>query len=193
MRKVLIFALFTATLIMTGGCAKKVVNSKSYAKVPCDVNRGIKTYYDIDIDYISLANQAINAIFATVDTPPQKVLVTDFVDLTSLDNFSRLGYVFSNSIKNALIHEYNVNVIEAEVSKYFKISGNGLKILSRNVDNMRTQSFDVKRVLVGTYTYTDEEIIFFVKLINLDTGIIEGSFARKLPMNCEMMYLLSQK
>jgi len=182
------------SLLFLGGCHQnEVLSEKSYSKVPCDVNRGIKEYYDVDVDYISLANDAIISIFKTIDTVPQKVLVTDFVDLTSLNNFSRLGYVFSNSIKNALIHQYNVNVIEAEVSKYFKISGNGLKILSRDVNNIRTQTFDVKRVVVGTYTYTDEEIVFFVKLINLKSGIIEGSFAKKLPMNCEMMYLLSQR
>ena len=189
------YALFiTALIILFGGCNQKnVVSSKKYEKVPCDVNRGIKEYYDVDIDYIKLSDEAIVSIFKTIDSVPKKVLVTDFVDLTSLDNFSRLGYVFSNSIKNSLIHKYHVNVIEAEVSKYFKISGNGLKILSRNIDNMRTQTFDVKRVVVGTYTYTDEEIVFFVKLINLESGIIEGSFARKLPMTCEMMYLLSQR
>ncbi len=193
MRKYHIVLTLISALLLSACTQSSAVREKEYKKVPCDVNRGIKSYYDIDVDYIKLSDDAIVSVFQTIDTVPQKVLVTDFVDLTSLNNFSRLGYVFSNSIKNSLIHKYNVNVIEAEVSKYFKISGNGLKILSRNVDNMRTQTFDVTRVVVGTYTYTDEEIVFFVKLINLESGIIEGSYAKKLPMTCEMMYLLSQR
>ncbi len=183
-----------ALIILFGGCQKQGdLEAKHYAKVPCDVNRGIKEYYNVEVDYITLAHEAISAMLKTIETVPSKVLVTDFVDLTSLENFSQLGYVFSNSVKNALIHQYNINVIEAEVSKYFKISGNGLKILSRDVNTIRTQSFDVTRAVVGTYTYSDEEIIIFVKLIDLETGIIEGSFAKKLPMNCEMMHLLSRK
>ena len=193
MKKYHILLILLPALFLAACTTNNAVQEKEYAKVPCDVNRGIKSYYDVDVDYIKLSDDAIVSVFQTIGVVPEKVLVTDFVDLTSLDNFSRLGYVFSNSIKNSLIHKYNINVIEAEVSKYFKISGNGLKILSRNVDNMRTQTFDVTRVVVGTYTYTDEEIVIFVKLINLESGIIEGSYAKKLPMTCEMMYLLSQR
>ncbi|MBN2894978.1 MAG: hypothetical protein JXK05_03680 [Campylobacterales bacterium] len=193
MRRLTVFSALSLTLLL-GGCQNQSnPQAKHYPKVPCDVNRGFKEYYDVPVDYIALAHEAIDAMFKTIGTVPTKVLVTDFVDLTSLENFSQLGYVFSNSVKNALIHQYNINVIEAEVSKYFKISGNGLKILSRDVNTIRTQSFDVNRAVVGTYTYSDEEIIIFVKLIDLETGIIEGSFAKKLPMNCEMMHLLTRK
>jgi hypothetical protein len=80
-----------------------------------------------------------------------------------------------------------------EISKYFEISGNGLRILSRDIKLLRTDTFEISRAVVGTYTYTDEEIIIFVKLIDLKTGIIEGSYAKKLPMTCELMYLLTQK
>ncbi len=193
MKKYHILLILLPALFLAACSQNNAVQEKEYTKIPCNVNRGIKSYYDVNVDYIKLSDDAIVSVFQTIDIVPEKVLVTDFVDLTSLDNFSRLGYVFSNSIKNSLIHKYNINVIEAEVSKYFKISGNGLKILSRNVDNMRTQTFDVTRVVVGTYTYTDEEIVIFVKLINLESGIIEGSYAKKLPMTCEMMYLLSQR
>lgn len=193
MRRLTVLCALSLTLLL-GGCQNQsTLQAKHYPKVPCDVNRGLKEYYDVPVDYIALAHEAIAAMFKTIGTVPTKVLVTDFVDLTSLENFSQLGYVFSNSVKNALIHQYSINVIEAEVSKYFKISGNGLKILSRDVNTIRTQSFDVNRAVVGTYTYSDEEIIIFVKLIDLETGIIEGSFAKKLPMNCEMMHLLTRK
>jgi len=180
------------TLLFTS-CSKHIVASKKYDKTECGVNRGIKQYYDFSVDYIQLADAAVDSLFSTASVHPKNFIVTDFVDLTSLQNYSKLGYILSNSIKNALITKYSAKVIEAEVSKYFEISGNGLRVLSRDVKMLRTDSFELRRAVVGTYTYTDEEIVVFVKLIDLQTGIIEGSYAQKFPMTCEIMYLLTQK
>ncbi len=180
-------------LFLTGCSSADIMQKRSYEKKECELNRGIKEYYDYDVDYMQLADLAVNALFETASTEPKNFIVTDFVDLTSLQNYSKLGYIFSNAIKNSLIQKYHAKVVEAEISKYFEISGNGLRVLSRNFEQLRQDRFNLNRVIVGTYTYTDEEIIIFVKLIDLKTGIIEGSYAKKLPMTCEMMYLLTQK
>jgi hypothetical protein len=169
------------------------VNEKRYAKKECEVNRGIKEYYDYDVNYMALSDAAVDALFKNAQLEPKSFLVTDFVDLTSLQNYSKLGYILSNSIKNSLIQKKNAKVIEAEISKYFEISGNGLRVLSRDIKVLRTDNFELSRAVVGTYTYSDEEIIIFVKLIDMRTGVIEGSYAIKLPMTCEMMYLLEQR
>ena len=185
------YALIISILFI--GCSNGIVESKNYEKTECGVNRGIKDYYDYKVDYIKLSDDAVDSIFSTAKVDPKNFIVTDFVDLTSLQNYSKLGYIFSNSIKNSLITKHSAKVVEAEVSKYFEISGNGLRVLSRDVKLLRTDKFELSRAVVGTYTYTDEEIVIFVKLIDLKTGIIEGSYAKKLPMTCEMMYLLTQK
>jgi len=187
----IIYALFIGLLL--AGCSNGMIGEKQYAKEECGVNRGIKAYYDYDIDYIVLADDAVDSLFSTADIEPSNFIVTDFVDLTSLQNYSKLGYILSNAIKNSLIQKHGSKVVEAEVSKYFEISGNGLRVLSRDIKMLRTDSFELNRAVVGTYTYTEEEIVIFVKLIDLQTGIIEGSYARKLPMTCEMMYLLTQR
>jgi len=187
----LIYTVVLSLLVM--GCSSTVIDEKQYEKEECGVNRGIKAYYNYHVDYVSLADEAVDSLFATADVEPNDFIVTDFVDLTSLQNYSKLGYILSNSIKNSLIAKYKARVVEAEVSKYFEISGNGLRVLSRDIKMLRTDNFELSRGVVGTYTYTDEEIVIFVKLIDLKTGIIEGSYAKKLPMNCEMMYLLTQR
>ncbi len=187
----IIYIVVLSLLVM--GCSSGVIDEKQYKKEECGVNRGIKAYYDYHVDYVSLADEAVDSLFSTADVEPNDFIVTDFVDLTSLQNYSKLGYILSNSIKNSLITKYKARVVEAEVSKYFEISGNGLRILSRNIKRLRTDNFKLSRGVVGTYTYTDEEIVIFVKLIDLKTGIIEGSYEQKLPMNCEMMYLLTQR
>ncbi len=181
--------------LMLSGCYQKVVSYNAHKKESCYIKADQKKYTlaDSRVDYQALTDEAVSSIFYDVETPPSEIIVTEFVDLTYLENQSKFGYVLSNNIKNSLINDINTKVIEAEVSKYFKISGNGLKILSRDVKKIRTDNLNVKHAVVGTYTYTDQETIVFVKLINLKTGIIEGSYSKTLPMNCAMLQLLKEK
>ncbi len=152
----------------------------------------VGSYKDIFINYHAFADEAVTSLFCN-QKMPTKIMVTDFVDVTYLDNHTKLGYVLSNNIKNSLINNYKANVVEAEVSKYFKISGNGLKILSRDVDKLRSTNFNVQYAVVGTYTHSVNELIVFVKLIDLKTGIIKGSYAQTFPMGQSTRSMLSTK
>jgi len=184
-----------STLFTLSGCYQKVVSYNAHNKERCYIAGDEKHYLleDSRVNYQQLTNEAINTIFDDIQTLPKEIIVTEFVDLTSLENQTKFGYVLSNSIKNSLSNELNMNVIEAEVSKYFKISGNGLKILSRDVRKIRTDHLNVKHAIAGTYTATETEAIVFVKLVNLETGLIEGSYSKTLPMNCAMLQLLKEK
>ncbi|MEA2111612.1 MAG: FlgO family outer membrane protein [Campylobacterota bacterium] len=201
MKKSLITLLLAVlTLSSFSGCTS-ALSPQTLTKKNCSTNAiSTKKFYDVHISYNGVMDEAIDSLlsspFNTDETNKDKlqageqILVTDFVDTTSLENNSKFGFVLSNNLKDSLINKHSFKVIEAEVSKYFKISGNGLKILSRDSDNMRKTTLKVTRVVAGTYTYTDEELVIFVKLINLKTGIIEGSYARTLPMTCEVMEML---
>lgn len=187
-------AAFAATfmLLATAGCSNAVVSVNSMEKDECTIDKKRYTFDEVKVNYTKLAHEAVNQVFANAPVTVDRVLVTDFVDLTSLNNQSKFGYVLSNNIKNAVINTKNVGVVEAEVSKYFKISGNGLKVLSRDVETIRADRIKVQNALVGTYTYTEKEVVVFVKLIDLQTGEIKGSYSRTLPMNCAMMMMLSR-
>jgi len=152
----------------------------------------VSSYKDVFINYHAFADEAVETLFCN-NKMPTKIMVTDFVDITYLDNHTKLGYVLSNNIKNSLINKYKANVVEAEVSKYFKMSGNGLKILSRDVDKLRSTNFNVQFAVVGTYTHSSSELIVFVKLIDLKTGIIKGSYAQTFPMGQSTKSMLSTK
>ena len=146
---------------------------------------------EIMIKYSALSNEAVESIFSRSEVP-EKIIVTEFVDLTSLKNNTRLGYVLSNSIKDSLINVHNATVVEAEVSSYFKLSNSGLKILSRDVDKIKSTLFNLERAVVGTYTYTDSELVIFVKLVNLKNGTIEGSYTKALPMGPSTLMMLTK-
>jgi TolB-like protein len=188
-------ALLASTIFGLSGCYQKVVSYNANKQERCYIAQEERYYNlaDSRVDYQALTDEAVSTIFNDIYNLPKEIIVTEFVDLTSLENQSKFGYVLSNSIKNSLSNELDMSVIEAEVSKYFKISGNGLKILSRDIRKIRTNNLDVKHAIAGTYTATDSEVIVFVKLVNLETGLIEGSYSETLPMNCAMLQLLKEK
>ncbi len=188
-------SLIAASALMLGGCYQKVVTYSAHTKESCYIQSDQKKYSFSEgrVNYQALTDQAVDVIFSDLIENPKEIIVTEFVDLTSLENPSKFGYVLSNSIKNSLINDLDTEVIEAEVAKYFKISGNGLKLLSRDIDNIRTDNLNVQHAVVGTYTYTETETVVFVKLVNLATGIIEGSYSKTLPMNCAMLQLLKEQ
>ncbi|MEA1920734.1 MAG: FlgO family outer membrane protein [Campylobacterota bacterium] len=192
-------ALITSSLVLfalfgLSGCYQKVVSYNANKKETCFI-KDEKRYAlsDSRVHYQYLTDDAIDSIFDDIEPLPKEIIVTEFVDLTSLENQSKFGYVLSNSIKNSLANELDIDIIEAEVSKYFKLSGNGLKILSRDIRKIRTDNLNIKHAVAGTYTATESEVIVFVKLVNLETGLIEGSYSRTLPMNCAMLQLLKEK
>ena len=184
------YILFFYLAVILTGCST-VSNNTTYTKKETtkDSCNKKKVLY---INYKVLTEKALKNIFINTKIP-SKIIVTDFVDLGHLENNSKLGYVLSNNIKNTLINQHKATVIEAEVSKYFKISANGLKILSRNIDELRSEYFNIRQAIVGTYTYTAKEIVIFVKLIDLKTGIIKGSYAETLPMSNSSKLMLTQK
>ena len=190
MKKIFLASVLSLTFFISGCVSTKSI---TYPKV--DLTKSgfhSKKVESIYIDYGILADQSVKSIFKKLKTP-EKILVTDFVDITSLNNYTRLGYVLSNNIKNSIINNYDIDVIEAEVSRYFKISGNGIKVLSRDVEKLRSTNFNVRYAVVGTYTYSTNELIVFVKLIDLKTGIIEGSYAKTFPMGEGTRMMLNNK
>lgn len=188
MKNVFYTIQITAILIFLSGCTASVSETKSsFDSNSINYTKYYKKYngYSYDtlsepmINYKNLADDAVREVLNN-NKIPSIAVVTDFVDLSSLKNNSKMGYVLSNSIKNSLINLYKISVIEAEVSKYFKLSNNGLRLLSRDVDTVKTTKYDVDDAVVGTYTLTENELIVFVKLIDLKTGIIKGSYTNSL-------------
>lgn len=190
-----LFFLILSVLFIGCSSGNMQIDDTTYVRTYNSDSNGFydsKRKSEVMINYSALSGEAVKKLFSKSNVP-SKIIVTEFVDLTSLNNNTRLGYVLSNSIKDSLINMYKVSVIEAEVSKYFKLSSNGLKILSRDIDKVKSTTFNVEKAVVGTYTYTDSELVVFVKLVNLKTGIIEGSYTKTLPMGPSTKMMLTIK
>lgn len=115
---------------------------------------------------------------------PMTVLVTDFADIQSfLPNQSGLlmGELMRGSLNNVCCYK----IIQAEFAKYFKLSENGLVVLTRKVNEIKNDEYAQSEAVVGTYSYlNNNKAVIFVRKINIATGKISRMITREINYTC---------
>jgi len=122
------------------------------------------------------------------------VLVSDFVNLDKLKNRSKLGFLLSDHLKNSLLN-HDIIVREVELSEYFQYGKRGLNVLTRDQASIVKKSVDSRFAVVGTYSITTQNLIVFIKLIDLSNGNILSSSTGRTSIDTEILELegISQK
>jgi hypothetical protein len=112
------------------------------------------------------------------------VLVTDFADLqTFLPNPSGLlmGELMRGSLNNVCCNK----IIQAEFAKYFKLSENGLVVLTRKVSEIKKDEYSQSDAIVGTYSFqNNNKVVIFARKLNMDTGRITRMVTREVNYSC---------
>lgn len=112
------------------------------------------------------------------------VIVTDFADIqTFMPNQSGLlmGELMRGSVSKVCRHK----IIQAEFGKYFKLSENGLVVLTRKVNEIKKDEYSQSEAIVGTYNYlNNNKVVIFVRKINTDTGKISRMVTREVNYSC---------
>ncbi len=112
------------------------------------------------------------------------VLVTDFADIqTFIPNQSGLlmGELMRGSLNKACCYK----IIQAEFAKYFKLSENGLVVLTRKVNEIKKDEYSQSEAIVGTYSYLgNNKVLVFVRKINMETGKISSMVTREIEYSC---------
>ncbi len=115
--------------------------------------------------------------------------VVDFVNLQDLENHSELGFMLSDELKTLVTQKCNRAVYSIEYTKYLKIGANGTKLLSRDIDELnRTKINRNTYALVGTYAMTQRQLILYLKLVDLRTGIIHKAATQKTTLTDEIIH-----
>jgi cytochrome c oxidase cbb3-type subunit 4 len=87
------------------------------------------------------------------------------------EKYSQL--VLDDSIDSEPLETRGVKIKSFELSESLRMNNSGTKILTRDTKKMKTKSIDDdKKILVGTYIFTQKQLILFLKLINLHNGNI---------------------
>jgi len=127
---------------------------------------------------------------ANVNKAKTPIYVVDFVNLKDLQNNSELGFMLSDELKTQVTQMCNVPIYAIEYSKYLKIGPNGTKFLSRDLDELNNQKINRNTyVLVGTYAFTQRQLILYLKLIDLNSGVIIKSATEKTLITDEIIHL----
>lgn len=119
----------------------------------------------------------------------QPLYITDFVNLEELENHSELGFMLSDELKTLVTQECDWPVYGIEYQKYLKIGANGTKLLSRDLGELKNKKiYDNTYALVGTYAFTQRQLILYLKLINLKNGVILKASTRSMTLTDEIIH-----
>jgi len=122
------------------------------------------------------------------------IYVVDFVNLKNLANNSHLGFILSEEMKAQVSQKLDIPVVSIEYMKYIKLGNNGSNFLTRDLKQIRTTKINTNTyALVGTYTFTQRQVIFYLKLIDLTNGVIIKSSTTSIKLTDEMMEFESKK
>ncbi len=140
-------------------------------------------------NFFALTHYLIEPICQKIES--NKILyVTDFVNESNFSNKSQLGFLLSNNLKVNVLDNYckkDIEIKSFELAENLKIGGDGSKILSRKLMELRIKNLDdCNQILVGTYIFTKKQVIFYLKLINLESGNIVSSNYIATPLTFEL-------
>ena len=128
--------------------------------------------------------QPITASSGDEEAGLSTVMVTDFADIQSfLPNQS--GLLMGELMRGSLNDVCNQKIIQAEFAKYFKLSENGLVVLTRKANEIKQGEYSQPEVVVGTYSYlNNNKILIFARKISTETGTISRMVTRELRYTC---------
>lgn len=114
----------------------------------------------------------------------QTVLVTDFADIqTFVPN--QPGLLMGELMRGGLNKVCCYKIVQAEFGKYFKLSENGLIVLTRKANEIKKDEYLQSEAIIGTYNYlNNNKVLVFVRRINTETGKITKMVTRELDYSC---------
>ncbi len=111
------------------------------------------------------------------------VLVADFVDIQSLEP-KHAGILMGELMKSSLNSSCCYKIVQAEFSKFFKLSEKGLIALTRDPKEILKDEYPFSECIVGTYNYSSDKLYIFVRRINIYTGEISKIVSREISFSC---------
>lgn len=145
-------------------------------------------------DWVTAIPDETGGIIHTVDreiVQRQTVMVTDFVDVQSYIP-NRSGILMGELMRAGLNKTCCYKIIQGEFARYFKLSTDGLVVLTRDIAEIKDDEYAQPEVVVGTYNYLQDsyhlrrnKLVIFVRRINTQTGKISKIVMRELNYYCD--------
>lgn len=143
-------------------------------------------------DFTSITKSLLDDLCPTLNTLSKKIPITviDFTNIKELENYSELGFLLSEEIKTHVTQECNWAVNQIEFMRYLKIGATGTKLFSRDYQDIKNEQLNDKGyALVGTYAFTQRQLILYLKIIDLKKGVIVKSSTKVTTLTDEIILL----
>ena len=151
-------------------------------------------------DFNQLTKSLLNDLYPTIIEIKERnnvispLYITDFANLSQLENQSSLGFILSDELKTNVSQMCNWPIYAIEFTKYLKLGQSGSRLLSREINDLKyTQMNSNTYGLVGTYSLTQRQLILQLKLINLNNGVILKSSSKRVELTDELLELESKR
>ena len=179
MNKFKINILVICAIIFISGCTVSVPEIKYNAELKSTNFEGIVS---------SLLKKASNQIFPNMSRN-EVLLVTNFAETYTLKSNTKLSFILTDHLKSNLVSRYSYTVREIELSKNFRFGKEGFKALTRDRRNLKEVSNQSRYVVVTNYTLSKNQLILFLKLINMDNGSILAASTHSVNLTQEIKEL----
>jgi len=144
----------------------------------------MNTNYDEIIS--NLLQKASYQIFPNM-TMNEVLIVSNFAETTTLRSNTKLSFILSDMLKNKLVSKYSYTIREIELSKNFRFGKEGFKVLTRDSNSINKTIIQARYAVVGTYTITKNQLILFLKLINIRDGLVLASSSYSADLTQEIL------
>ena len=155
----------------------------------------VKKYFvnpDTTIDFKDITYDLTSKMCSKIQNE-ELIYITDFVNEEDLKNKSKLGFLLANQTKVNLQEEScasNVLIQDLKLADNLKISKNGSRILTRDINELKVLDIkEDKKIITGSYIITSNQIILFLKLVNLEDGTTISSTTTSRILNDEFKQL----
>jgi len=144
------------------------------------------------IDFKDIAYDLTNNLCDNIKKE-ELIYITDFVNEENLKNHSKLGFLLANQTKVNIQDKQcapKILIQDMQLSSFVKLGKNGSRILSRNLKDLKVKNIkEDKKILTGSYLITSNQIILFLKLVNLTDGTIIANTTTTRLLNDEFKQL----
>jgi len=144
----------------------------------------MNTNYDEIIS--NLLQKASYQIFPNM-TMNEVLIVPNFAETTTLRSNTKLSFILSDMLKNKLVSKYSYTIREIELSKNFRFGKEGFKVLTRDSNSINKTIIQARYAVVGTYTITKNQLLLFLKLVNIRDGLVLASSSYSADLTQEIL------
>jgi hypothetical protein len=112
------------------------------------------------------------------------LLVSDLVEIQSYKTDSH-GILMGEYFRGSLVQACKQKVIQADLSRDFKLTNQGLTALSRDPTKVRRSEISANHAMVGVYDWQNNKLVLMLKQVTLDNSTVKKLVTKEITWRCE--------